>query len=257
MSAVYTMCMSSTFNGFALPRTQIIDSATAVVSARALDGTVASRVAIGFPDDVHDWMRSPAHFTKGALRICDHPVMEDWETEYMGHLAAVVTATGGDVLEVGYGLGLSAGAIQGSDAVNTHTIIECHPDVVRRCLDDWPEAVASQRLRLMVGMWQHVTGALAPGSYDAILFDTYPLRADELHSNHFEFFDEAHRLLRPGGVLTYYSDEEVDLSELHVSRLLEAGFRIDCIESYRVRVIPPDACEYWTAPTLVVPVVRK
>jgi type IV protein arginine methyltransferase len=48
--------------------------------------------------------------------------------------AHVVCCRGGDVLNVGFGMGIVDSAIQ-RRAPRTHTIIEAHPDVHRRMLD--------------------------------------------------------------------------------------------------------------------------
>ena len=104
---------------------------------------------------------------------------------------------------------------------------------------------------------EEVTPTLASGSFDGILFDTYPLTAEEIHCNHFWFFSEAHRLLKPGGILTYYSDEESQYSAKHYSRLLEAGFKMGNISSEVFPVYLPLHCEYWQAKTILAPIVRK
>ena len=50
---------------------------------------------------------------RGEMLIIDgHPVMEQWEKPYMFKLGEVATRNGGCVLEVGFGLGLSATSIQ-------------------------------------------------------------------------------------------------------------------------------------------------
>jgi guanidinoacetate N-methyltransferase len=110
---------------------------------------------------------------------------------------------------------------------------------------------------LLVGLWQEVTPRLTSESFDSILFDTYPLTAEEIHGNHFSFFSEAFRLLRPGGIFSYYSDEADELEDAHVDRLVTAGFRREDITSKPYAVTPPKDCEYWQATSLVVPIVKK
>jgi guanidinoacetate N-methyltransferase len=181
--------------------------------------------------------------------------MQDWEDGYMATLAEIIGTVGGRTLEVGYGLGLSARYLMKMDQVEEHTIIECHPDVIARAVTDLRDEFSTGRVHLLAGFWEDVVGALASEQFDGILFDTYPLTEEEIHANHFPFFSEAHRLLRPGGVFTYYSDEATELSEMHVAKLNAVGFQD--VRWVTVPVSPPADCEYWQEHSLVAPIVRK
>jgi guanidinoacetate N-methyltransferase len=153
-------------------------------------------------------------------------------------------------------MGLSAKAIQ-ERGIDSHFVVECHPDVVKKAVEDFREEISSSRMHILSGFWQDVTPRLQSGSFDGILFDTYPLKEEEIHGNHFWFFEEAYRLLKPGGVLTYYSDEVNSFSEKHLEKLIEAGFRKDNIGFDVCDVIPPADCEYWQANTILAPKVYK
>ena len=59
----------------------------------------------------------------------DWEVMMDWEDPLMAASAAYVCEGGGDVLEIGFGMGISATYIQ-SHTINSHTIIENHPQII-------------------------------------------------------------------------------------------------------------------------------
>jgi guanidinoacetate N-methyltransferase len=218
--------------------------------------TVQSRKNIGFPSRQEEWCEAPAVYDEHTLRIAGHPVMEDWERGYMDMLAAIASSNEGNVLELGYGMGLSAASIQAHN-IKSHFVIECHPDVVKKCVSDFRAAVDGGKLHVYSGFWQDVTPTLQSGIFDGILFDTYPLKEEEIHGNHFWFFREAHRLLKPGGVLTYYSDEVNSLSEPHIAKLMEAGFQKHNIDFRVCEVTPPADCEYWQAPTIVAPIIRK
>lgn len=217
--------------------------------------TIESRKKIGFPKKREDWNKEPAVFDDHTLRIDGHPVMEDWETGYMESLANIVTQNGGSVLELGYGMGISARFIQSHKSIKNHYIVECHPDVVIKGINDLHKEVEQSKVHFLSGFWQDITPQLRDASFDGILFDTYPLTEEEIHSNHFWFFEEAYRLLKKGGVLTYYSDEVSKFSANHLHKLQYAGFREINLDI--VKVNPPEDCEYWQHNTIVAPIIIK
>ena len=218
--------------------------------------TVKTRRKIGFPRRKEEWAKAPAVYDDHSLRIAGHPVMEDWEIGYMQKLAQIASSNHGTVLEVGYGLGLSAKALQ-SNGIDVHYVIECHPDVVTKCVQDFHQAIAENRMHVLSGFWEDVTSLLPGESFDGILFDTYPLSEEQIHSNHFWFFEEAYRLLKPGGIFTYYSDEATNFSDLHLAKLKAAGFKKKNIRYEICKVNPPKNCEYWQEKTILAPIVRK
>src|SRR3990167_7553369 len=81
----------------------------------------SDKVILGY--EKSDWADAKASFSKHSLKILDEPVMEDWETPYMKDLADVATAKGGVILEIGYGMGISAKFIQ-KYKIKKHIIIE-------------------------------------------------------------------------------------------------------------------------------------
>ena len=214
--------------------------------------TYASRVEIGFPKDRREWRSLPASFGEQRLAIGGHPVMEDWETGYMRRLAEVAGSKCGRVLEVGFGMGISARFLQDL-GVEEHVVIEANRDVYGRLLAFAREAPG--RVLPMSGFWEDIAPCFPDGSFSSILFDTYPLSEEEIHRNHFPFFREAYRLLKPGGVLTYYSDEAEGFSPEHRLALELAGFTD--IRGEACEVEPPKDCVYWRERTLIVPIVFK
>lgn len=217
--------------------------------------TTKTRKEIGFPKKLSDWNKEPAIFDDHTLKIDGHPVMEDWETNYMKKLAEIVTFKGGSILELGYGMGISTGFIQHNSKTKSHYVIECHPDVVKKCLDDFREPIIESKMHILSGFWQDITPKLKSESFDGILFDTYPLTEQEIHSNHFWFFEEAYRLLKKGGVLSYYSDEVKNFSVNHQLKLKTAGFHEINFEVCNVK--PPKDCQYWQDDTILAPIIIK
>ena len=59
-------------------------------------------------------------------------VMHRGETSLMNKLAEIVTKNGVDILELGFGMHLSADEIQSNPNVTSHTIIEVHPEIYKK-----------------------------------------------------------------------------------------------------------------------------
>eukprot|EP00933_Yihiella_yeosuensis_P062268 TRINITY_DN6520_c0_g1_i1.p1 TRINITY_DN6520_c0_g1~~TRINITY_DN6520_c0_g1_i1.p1 ORF type:complete len:190 (-),score=66.90 TRINITY_DN6520_c0_g1_i1:335-904(-) len=123
-----------------------------------------------------------------GLQILGHDVMEDWESPYMSALAAVACSVGdangqskggGRVLEVGFGMGISAKAIdEFLPAVKEHVILEANDMVLGRAAQ-WADDEAKVPTTVLGGFWQELVPSFEDGSFDGILFDAYPLSPGE------------------------------------------------------------------------------
>ncbi|MFA6098869.1 MAG: class I SAM-dependent methyltransferase [Patescibacteria group bacterium] len=217
------------------------------------DKTYQTRVDIGFQDR-QDWKKAPAIFDEHTLKIFGHPVMEDWETPYMKVLAEIAASKGGIILELGFGMGISASFIQKYD-IKKHIIIEANHEVADKAREF--AKIAPRPVEVLEGLWEEVIDRVPDGSIDGILFDTYPLAELEIHKNHFGFFRAAYKKLKNGGVFTYYSDEIKDYHPAHLQRLLDAGFKMENIQGKTIPMNPPKDCQYWKANTMLAPIVIK
>ena len=94
-------------------------------------------------------------------------------------------------------------------------------------------------------------------SVDGTLYDGYPLASDEIHRDHLPFFEHAFRILKPGGILTFYSDQPRSFSDEQVAYLTRAGFQESKMQAIIVPVLPPPDCKYWQYNTIMAPVVIK
>lgn len=201
-----------------------------------------------------EWKTAKATFTDRDLRILGEPVMEDWETPYMRELADIACRNGGTILELGFGMGISAQFIQEA-SIQKHIIIEANHEVAEKAREFGK--TAKHEVLILEGLWEEVIDNVADESIDGILFDTYPLSDKELYQNHFFFFPYAFNKLKQGGIFTYYSDEEKDFGKVHLERLAEAGFKQGNISGKVVNVDTPKDCEYWKADTFLAPIVIK
>ena len=93
-------------------------------------------------------------------------IMMDWEHPTMSASAAYITENGGDILEIGFGMGISANYIQ-SHSILSHTIIEPHPQIVEKAVE-WSSGKSN--VTIISQSWADVTGSL--GTYDGIFYDT-------------------------------------------------------------------------------------
>ena len=213
-----------------------------------------SRLKIGFLKDNSLWKSARANFNEGSLEILGHSVMMDWETPYMKALAEIAVRNGGVVLELGFGMGISAGFINQA-AIKKHIIIEANHEVYLNAIkfaNSTPNNV-----EVTEDLWEKVIDDIPDASIDGILFDTYPLSELEIHKNHYPFFKHAYRILKPEGILTYYSDESGTYSEEHLTKLLETGFKKENIHSVIIDVEPPSDCAYWNKKTFLAPIIVK
>jgi guanidinoacetate N-methyltransferase len=211
---------------------------------RHLDGVaarfVAGREHAGLPD-------------RATAPLRDDEIMEDWQIPVMKAMADIAGAAHGDVLEVGFGRGISATFLQDA-GVRSHTIVECNPSVIER-FDAWRARLPPERhITLVEGRWQDVTDRL--GEYDAAFFHTYPLDeeeyADVARNVTFAapFFPVAAAHLRPGGVFTYLTNEADALGRAH-QRLLFEHFREVRLRRLAPLALPADSADDLWADSMV------
>ena len=99
--------------------------------------------------------------------LYEEEVMMDWEHPIMSSSAAYVTQNGGDILEIGFGMGIASEYIQ-SHSISSHTIIENHPQIISKSIE-W--ASGKSNVTIISQSWSDVTGSL--GNYDGIFYDTF------------------------------------------------------------------------------------
>jgi len=204
-----------------------------------------------YPSDRNQWRDVAVERTESNLLMGDWQVMQDWERPLMAHMATAATSPHGDLLEVGFGMGISASMLV-AGGCRSYTVIEAHPGIADHARS-WA-AEQSVSCHVIEGFWQDVVPSLET-RYDSILFDTYPMTEKERGRNHFSFIPVAAELLQPDGVFTYYSDETIDFRSEHL-RLLLGSFREVTLTTVQGLKPPPD-CEYWNADHMVVPVARQ
>jgi len=93
-------------------------------------------------------------------------VMMSWEAPIMEKSAEFICHNNGDILEIGFGMGICSDYIQAQD-VNSHTIVEMHPQIIDK-LKIW--AKDKSNVTIVEGDWNSVSNF---STYDGIFIDTY------------------------------------------------------------------------------------
>ena len=122
----------------------------------------------------------------------DSEVMMSWEAPIMEKSAEYICQSKGDILEIGFGMGICSDYIQ-AEGVNSHTIVEIHPQVIEK-LKIWAED--KDNVTIVEGNWNSVE----LGSYDGIFIDTY---GDE---EYFNFKPFALNKAKDGARITYWNN---------------------------------------------------
>ena len=159
-------------------------------------------------------------------------VMMDWETSIMEKSAEYVCHNKGDVLEIGFGMGICADYIQ-AQGVNTHTIVEIHPQIIDN-LKVWAEDKSN--VTIVEGDWNSVSGL---STYDGIFLDTF---GDDNWSNFKSF---ALSKAKSGAKITYWNNFSSENNE----------HSFDSI-SFENISISPDSNEYMNGNTYYMPKIE-
>jgi guanidinoacetate N-methyltransferase len=201
--------------------------------------------------DLHLGTR-PFDSTHASLR--EQEIMEDWQIPLMRVMAAHVAQAHGDVLEIGFGRGVSAELIQ-QVGVRSHTIVEPNENIISGHFEPWRARHSARDIRLLRGRWQDVDDRL--GTFDGIFFHAVPLNDQEFAEHMLRTatfaehaFGPMARHLRAGGVFTYLTTEIDSLSRRHQRRLFE-HFREVTLSVENLQV-PEDTRDMWWAKSMVV-----
>jgi len=157
-----------------------------------------------------------------ADRIIDENgniIMMSWEDPVMKKHAEIICSNGGDILEIGFGMGYSSAHIQNQD-IKSHTIIEIHPEVARRARE-W--AKDKPTVIIIEADWYDVIDDLK--TYDGIFYDA------ELDPNMRKFSKYAtEKLLKKDGIFSFYNTITGEMSDnRHIS------FRNNILKRYFIK----------------------
>ena len=121
-------------------------------------------------------------------------VMMSWEDDIMKASADYICENGGDILEIGFGMGISANYIQ-ANSITSHTIIENHPQIIEKA-KAW--ANGKSNVTIVEGDWYEVKDSLS--TYDGLFYDTWG------DNNVNSFTTVLPTLIKSGGRATWWNN---------------------------------------------------
>lgn len=126
-------------------------------------------------------------------------IMMEWEREIMRDAATIVSHNQGDILNVGFGMGIIDSYIE-EHRPRTHWIIEGHPEVQKKLIaDGW---LQKPHVRLIFKPWQEVIYHLP--KFDGIYFDTWDDDQTEFDAN-------IHNILKEDGIYSFFNNPAQDV----------------------------------------------
>lgn len=150
-----------------------------------------------------EYLNDSLEIKDGVLtsNLIDISVMNDQERLIMEESAKIICKNGGDILNVGFGLGIIDSYIQ-QHAIDSHTIIEIHPDVIKYAR----ELGFDKNARICKGDWRSwVTKFNEEGiKFDGIYFDTINIIEDA--NEWADFIKDVDTILKPGGIFSYFNN---------------------------------------------------
>ena len=145
-------------------------------------------------------------------------VMMSWEDSLMKKHADYICQNGGDILELGFGMGIAADYIQANNPAS-HTIVENHPQVIEKA-KAW--AVGKTNVTIVEGDWFNKLSELS--TYDGIFADTY---GDE-HLD--DFAVSLTTLAKPNALTTWWNNVDSASSFVELENIGISNITLDKIE---------------------------
>ena len=144
------------------------------------------------------------HSDKITITETGEEVMMSWEDSLMSASAAYVTQNNGDILEIGFGMGISAGYIH-SHSISSHTIIENHPEIIPKAVE-W--ASDKSNVTIISQSWYDVRNSI--GQFDGIFYDTY---GDDTN---YLFSSSLSSLTKSGTKVTFWNNNQNQSNDLNI-----------------------------------------
>ena len=215
-----------------------------------------------------DYKEKTMSFNENKITFVDgeetYNVMMDWEEPIMKQAADFVTAGGNaqTILELGFGMGISADLIQGYKP-DLHTIIEYHPAIAERAQEyanlrnkaySRSKETAHKRVNVISGKdwyveFQKDFEKSGLRQYHGIFIDTYN------DTNMKELKNYITKLLGPGGRMTWWNPMQDLLPTVELQEKRGVTYKKIRLSEFGVKSIP--ANKYHTTDTYYMPIYTR
>ena len=176
----------------------------------------------------------------------DDIIMMSWERPLMERHAEAVCQNGGNILEIGFGMGISAQYIQEQD-IDSHTIIEIHPEIAKKARK-W--ARDKENVEILEADWYDIKDSLK--TYDGIFYDA------EYDSHKGEFYDLVKKVLKDDGVFTFFNPQGDNVNQRNKQRQWYRNYHsIKEIIRYELIDIDPPKNPYLKSDIYYLPIVKS
>ena len=152
------------------------------------------------------------YYTEESVKF---EVMMNWEDSLMSASAAYICRGGGDILEIGFGMGISAGYMH-SHSISSHTIIENHSEIIPKA-QAW--ASGKSNVTIITGSWYDVKDSLS--TYDGVFYDTFG--DDDM----IYFSSSLSSLVKKGGVATWWNNLEEENNFYNIPNVTYQQYSVD------------------------------
>ena len=152
-------------------------------------------------------------FSDDSITSNGEYVMMRWELPVMNSMANEVCKLGGDILEIGFGMGLSANQIQKNN-IKSHTIVEINHDIYQKAID-WSKG---KNVKLVFDDFLSYLET-TDDKFDGIFFDPHPIDILGIGDDDFIygklFFDKIRKLCKNNCIIVpFLLGTSVDVSYL-------------------------------------------
>lgn len=174
---------------------------------------------MAYKDKILTFEPGKIYYTENEIEL---EVMMGWESSIMQASANYVCEGGGDILEIGFGMGMAADYIQ-ANSIASHTIVEIHPQIIEKA-KEW--ASGKPNVTIVEGDWYDVKDSLP--AYDGVFYDTW---GEEDWSR---FGSSIGSLVKPKARVTWWNNNP-SATSIH---------DIDGVEYETLDVDPPPNCYF-------------